>query len=204
VGHSSGAAVAAQLALDTPDSVHTLILLEPALLSLPAGGAFLEQAAPLFDAYRSGDHQAALAMFMSAVSGLDWPACRAVLDERVPGAVTAAIEDVDTFFGIELPALSEWTFGAEQAAALHQPVLSVLGSESLPLFVEVAAFLRASLPRVDERVIDRVGHLLHIQRPEPVARAMAEFLERNPMRASSRLADGLGGHADHVLQPSAE
>src|ERR687896_137836 len=44
-GHSSGAAVAAQLALDQPETVHTLILLEMSLLSVPNGGAFLEQAA---------------------------------------------------------------------------------------------------------------------------------------------------------------
>ena len=28
-------------------------------------------------------------------------------------------------------------------------------------------------------MIEGVGHLLHIQRPEPVARGMATFLERN-------------------------
>ena len=55
-------------------------------------------------------------------------------------------------------------------------MLSVLGTDTLPLFVEVAAFLRSSVPHVEERTIDGVGHLLHIQRPEPVARAMAGFL----------------------------
>jgi pimeloyl-ACP methyl ester carboxylesterase len=44
------------------------------------------------------------------------------------------------------------------------------------LFVEVAALLRSSLPNVEECVIDGVGHLLHIQRPEPVAQAVTEFL----------------------------
>jgi pimeloyl-ACP methyl ester carboxylesterase len=198
-GHSSGAAVAAQLALDDPERVHTLILLEPALLSVPSGRAFLEQAAPLFEAYRSGDHAGALAMFMSAVTGLDWPECRALLDERIPGAVADAIRDADTFFGIELPALADWEFGAEQAAAIAQPVLSVLGSETLPLFVEVAELLRSSLTNVEESPVEGAGHLLHIQRPEPVARAMAEFLERNPMAAPGRLADGVGARADHVL-----
>ena len=92
-----------------------------------------------------------------------------------------AIADADTFFGIELPALAEWTFGAEQAAAIHQPVLSVLGSETQPLWVEVAEFLRSALPQVDECTIDGVGHLLHVQRPEPVARGMAEFLDQYPI-----------------------
>jgi pimeloyl-ACP methyl ester carboxylesterase len=180
-GHSSGAAVAVQLALDHPEYVHTLMLLELALLSVPSGEAFFTQAEPAFEAYASGDHASALAIFMSAVSGLEWTRCRAVLEESVPGAVAQAINDADTFFGIELPALTEWALGAEQAARLNQPVLSVLGSETQPLWVEVAEFLRAALPQVDECTIDGVGHLLHMQRPEPVARGMAEFLGRYSM-----------------------
>jgi pimeloyl-ACP methyl ester carboxylesterase len=45
--------------------------------------------------------------------------------------------------------------------------------------VEVAGFLRSSLPQVEELTIEGVGHLLHIQRAEPVARGMVEFLQRN-------------------------
>jgi pimeloyl-ACP methyl ester carboxylesterase len=57
-------------------------------------------------------------------------------------------------------------------------VLSVVGGNTLPLFTEVAAFLRSSVPQVDEVTIDGVGHLLHIQQAEPVARAMTGFLGR--------------------------
>ena len=57
-----------------------------------------------------------------------------------------AIKDADTLFGVELPALAEWAFGPEQAAAIHCPVLSVLGTDTLPLFVEVADFLRSVTP----------------------------------------------------------
>lgn len=180
-GHSSGAAVAAQLANDHPDTVHTLILLELSLLSVPAGEAFVKQAGPAFEAYASGDHEQALAVFMSVVSGLDWPSCRAVLEQHLPGAVAQAIKDADTFFGIELPALTQWRFGPEQAAAIHQPVLSVLGTQTQPMWVEVAEFLRSTLPHVEDCPIDGVGHLLHIQRPQPAARGMAQFLARNSM-----------------------
>lgn len=180
-GHSSGAAVAAQLALDSPEYVHTLVLLEMSLLSVPSGAAFLQQAGPAFEAYGSGDHEGAFASFMSVVGGADWATVRAVLDERLPGTVAQAIKDANTFFGIELPSLGEWVFGSEQAAAIRRPVLSVLGSDTQPLWVEVAAFLRTSLPSVEESAIDGVGHLLHIERPQPVARAVAEFLRTNAM-----------------------
>ena len=180
-GHSSGAAVAAQLALDHPEYVHTLMLLEPSLISVPSLEAFFGQVEPAFEAYASGDHATALAIFMSAVTGLEWERGRAVLEATVPGAVEQAIRDADTFFGVELPALSDWTFGAEQAARLDRPVLSVVGSETQPVWVEVAEFLRSALPQVDECTIDGAGHLLQIQRPEPVARGMAEFLDRYPI-----------------------
>jgi len=180
-GHSSGAAVAAQLALDHPETVHTLILLELSLFSVPSGEAFLQQAGPAFEAYGSGDHERALRLFMTVVSGLDWATCRALLDERLPGALAQAIKDVDTFFGVELPALTEWVFGPEQTAAIRCPVLSVRGTETRQLWVEVADFLRSSLPNVEDCTIDGVGHLLHIQNPRPVAHAMAQFLRSNPI-----------------------
>jgi pimeloyl-ACP methyl ester carboxylesterase len=178
-GHSTGASIGAQLALDHPEKVHTLALLEPTLVSLPLGGAFLQAAAPVFEAYASGDHSGAFAMFASAASGLDWDACRALLEMQIPGVVAQSIKDADTFFGVELPAAADWTFGPEQAAAIRKPVLSVIGAETQPLWVEIAEFLRSSLPYVEECTIDGAGHLLQIQRSEPVARAMAGFLGRN-------------------------
>ena len=107
-GHSTGASIGAQLALDHPQKVHTLTLLEPTLVSLPLGRAFLKAAGPVFEAYASGDHAGALAMFVAAASGLDWDECRELLGERIPGVEAQSIKDADTFFGVELPAVAEW------------------------------------------------------------------------------------------------
>ena len=83
-----------------------------------------------------------------------------------------------------MPELTEWEFGPQQAAAIGQPVLSVLGSQTKPLW-EVAEFLRSSLPQIEELEVEGVGHLLHIQRPEPVTRGVAEFLTRNAIAGQS-------------------
>jgi pimeloyl-ACP methyl ester carboxylesterase len=142
-------------------------------------------------------------MFVSAASGLDWEECRTLLEERIPGVVTQSINDVDTFFGVELPALTEWTFGPQQAAAIRTPVLSVIGANTQPLWMEIAEFLRASLPHVEERTIDRVGHLLQIQRPEPVAQALAEFLTRNSIAADDARRLQLDDPAQPLIAPPA-
>jgi hypothetical protein len=71
-----------------------------------------------------------MAGFMSLASGLDWETARAVIDDYVSGSVAQAIKDADTFCGVHLPALSAWEFAPEDAAAVSQPVLSVLGAES--------------------------------------------------------------------------
>jgi pimeloyl-ACP methyl ester carboxylesterase len=180
-GHSAGAVVATQLAIDEPEVVTSLVLLEPFLLSVPGSEAALRQVAPAFEAYGIGDHEEAWAIFLSAASGLEGDTCRAVLEARIPGMFAQAVKDADTLFGAELPAMAEWQLSAEQASAIGCPVLSVIGSDTLPMFVEVAGLLRSILPDVEERAVDGVGHLLHLQRPEPVARAIGEFLGRHPV-----------------------
>jgi pimeloyl-ACP methyl ester carboxylesterase len=180
-GHSSGAAVAVQLALDHPQRVQTLALLELSLLSIPAAAGLLEKAGPAFTDYAEGRREAALATFMSAVSGLAWDACRALLEQRIPGAVRQAIADADTFFGVELPALAAWTFGADEAARISQPVLSVVGGETQPLWIDVADRLRSWFGQVEECTIEGAGHLLHVQRSAPVASCLATFVGRHAL-----------------------
>ena len=74
----------------------------------------------------------------------------------------------------------------------------MIGAKIQPLWVEIAEILRSSLPHVEECTIDGVGHLLHIQRPEPVARRMAVIPEakRHGRRPGARLAAG-GAHGGH-------
>lgn len=180
-GHSTGAAIALQLALDRPDLVNTLALLEPPLVIAPGAAEFFEQAGPALAAYAAGDREGAMARFLSAVCSLDWETCRTQLESRIPGTLAQAMRDADNFFGSYLPALNAWQFGAEQAAAISQPVLSILGMRSERWFAEGHRLLHSWLPQLEECKVEGVAHLLHIQRPEPVAHCMGEFFMRHPL-----------------------
>src|SRR5262249_61792792 len=64
-GHSSGGVVALQLALGSPERVHSLILFEPSFLTVPSAKPLLEKATPAFEAFGKGDRETALARFMT-------------------------------------------------------------------------------------------------------------------------------------------
>jgi pimeloyl-ACP methyl ester carboxylesterase len=197
LGHSSGGTICLQLALDRPGLVHTLGLFEPTLLSVPAAAGFFEKVGPALQAYSAGEHDKAVAIFLSAASGLGWDHCRTLLEKHAPGTSASAVRDADTFFGIELPSLGAWNFTREQAVAISQPVLSVLGAETEPLWVEVAALLRSWLPRVEDRTVDGVGHLLHLQSPAQVIGLVAEFLMRHPLEQRETSSAPQGTRLQH-------
>ena len=180
-GHSTGALIALQLAADRPDLVQTLALLEPPLMGVPSAGAFFEKAAPALAAYGAGDRAAAMAAFLSAACSLDSETCQTLIEEHVPGGVAQAIQDADTFFGSYLPALSAWQFGPAQAATISQPVLSVLGADTEHWFVDGHALLHSWFPQLEDCTVEGVAHLLHLQRPKPVARGVAAFFARHPL-----------------------
>ncbi|MGH9456606.1 MAG: alpha/beta fold hydrolase [Thermoanaerobaculia bacterium] len=184
-GHSTGAAIALELAAAHPERVQSLVLLEPPLLAVPAAGRFLEKLGPALAAYEAGDGEAAMARFLSVVCSLEWGTCRALLEERIPGAGTQAIEDAGNFFGSYLPALTAWEFGADRAAAITQPVLSVVGTDTEELFAESRDLLHAWFPDAENCTVEGAAHLLHIQRPEPVVSAIAAFCARHSIAASA-------------------
>jgi pimeloyl-ACP methyl ester carboxylesterase len=177
VGHSSGGNIGLQLALDAPEAVHSLALLEPALLAVPSP----PQVAGAVERYRAGDRAGAVDTFMRAVGG---PAYRAVLDRTLPGAFDQAVADADTFFGQELPALRQWPFTREDARRVTQPVLAVVGARSEPVFAERHELLRAWLPHVEPFVLPEATHLLHLENPRGMAQALAAFFARHPLPAT--------------------
>ena len=178
IGHSYGGVTAVQLALDAPRVVHSLVLLEPPLMTADGAAAFSETVAPLLEAYRAGDTRGAVDSFMSMVGGPDW---RTEVAKTVPGGPEQAEKDAATFFEVEFPALEKWGFDSDQASRLSQPVLFVIGSESGPLFEEPLHLFQSAAPQTEEVVVPGLNHLLQMRNPRLVAEAIADFLARRPL-----------------------
>jgi pimeloyl-ACP methyl ester carboxylesterase len=174
VGHSYGAMIALSLAAAYPTRVRSLALLEIPAFTGPAGAAFMEGMAQLAQRYTEGDATGAVHGFF-ALLGRDW---RAVIDRVLPGAVEQAEKDVSTFFDIDVPIATQWSFGPEQAAAIACPVLSVRGTASGPLFAAGRAQLHEWFPRCQDANIPGATHHLQMQAPGAVAAAIVEFLQR--------------------------
>jgi pimeloyl-ACP methyl ester carboxylesterase len=174
VGHSSSAVIALQLAMEHPDVVNTLALLETALLAVPSG-PFAGQA---MRAYADGDAAAAVDIWMRGVCG---PGYRDVFDAVLPGAIDRAAADADTFFGQELPAVRAWSFGPAEARGITQPVLLVVGERSKevsPAFDERHALLQGWLPSAESFELPAANHLMHVQNPSVLAERLATFFSR--------------------------
>lgn len=145
VGHSHGGAIALQFALDAPDVVHTLALLEPAVLVVEGAEEFLEGLGPAFGVYASGQNEGAIDFLQRAWFGPDY---RSALEPVLPpGAFEQAAADADTFFGVEVSAHQEWAFTAEDAPRIGQPVLLVRGADGPPFFREATELLRGGCRR---------------------------------------------------------
>src|SRR4029077_18716229 len=107
VGHSSSVPVALQLALDAPEAVHTLTLMEAARPAPPTDAERqfgTDVALAALQRYRAGDKAAAADIFFRGVFG---PGYRAALDHGLPGAFAQALADADAFFTQEMPALHQ-------------------------------------------------------------------------------------------------
>jgi len=185
VGHSSSALIALQLALDAPDAVQSLALMDAArpIPATETQAAFLrEVAAVAIGRYRAGNVAAAVDIWARGVFGSGY---RVPLDQGLPGLFEEILTCADTFFAQELAAVQQWSFAETDARRIAQPVLAVVGENSAPTFRERRDLLLAWLPRVEPFDLPGATHLLHIERPHEMAGALSSFFARHPLVTSS-------------------
>ena len=185
VGHSLGGSIAVQLAMDAPDLVHSLALLEPALFGGETGEEYRTSLARAEQRYKEEPADVVADAFLRMRFGFDY---RVFLEQILPGAFDEAVADSRATFESDLPGLREWSFNEERVGRITQPVLNVLGGDSEALgarFGEVYRLIQVWMPQSEGLVLSGAAHFLTIQNPRGMAEALSNFWQRHPIATST-------------------
>ncbi len=177
VGHSFGACVALRVALEAPEKVRSLVLIEPVLFSVTRAvskqseDAYLAETAVMNEALRRGDRQGAAKAFINAWGdGQGWDN----LPEPARDAMAAQIHIVPA----SQPMLfddSASLLEAGRLEALECPVLLLRGGRSPDVMRTIVEGLETRLPNAQSQVVPDAGHMLPITHSKETATAMRAF-----------------------------
>ncbi|MCY1127136.1 alpha/beta hydrolase [Frigidibacter sp. RF13] len=169
IGHSGGAVAALQLALDRPDLVRTLTLIEPVLFAAARGtpefDAWAEAMSPYVTALAKGARMEAAESFTRIWgTGTAW--------EEIEPRTRAYMADRIHLIAAGDPGLIEDNFGILAEGRLEMldlPVMIIVGGDSPPVIGAIAEAIAARLPDVGLAEVPGAGHMLPITHPVQVA-----------------------------------
>lgn len=200
-GNSLGGAVSTRVAADRPDLVRTLTLVSPALPNLrPKRGTDPRLPLLLLPGFRQLARRQLLTQTpeqrAQAVLALCFADLSSVPPQRMAEAVAeverrAALPHAEEAFSASLRGLvgSYLVRGPEapwaRAARVQAPTLLVWGTQDRLVDVAIAPRAAATYPDVRLLVLDRVGHVAQMERPELVARAFLGMLEQIAARRAA-------------------
>ena len=175
IGHSFGGATALRLAVEHPELVRSLTMIEPVFFCIAQADApevaqaQIAQSQPFYDLILAGDMEGAARTFNRSWSDrARW----ADMPEQVRAAMTRAIHVV--------PGSHPFLFGdnANLVARLsqaHMPTLLVRGAETDEAVCVTNAGLARRLPNAREVVMQNAGHMAPITHPADMADLLREL-----------------------------
>ena len=182
IGHSFGATVALRLAIEQPQKVRSLILIEPVFFAVsrkntsPSVNKHRAEYQEVVDALDCGDTDKAASLFIGAWGdGVPWP--------LQPGSQRAyAIARIQQIREIEPELYDDRAGLIDRLGKLNLPVLILDGTRSPAIMSVVCDELQSRIPGATRHRIEGAGHLLPITHPAAVALSIAEFLKLGPIR----------------------
>lgn len=177
IGHSFGGTVALRLAMERPEQVRSLVLIEPVMFAAIRSHPEYEFNASLIarmrEALDAGDSFGAARMFNDAATP-DTPFDDLPEGRQMRMATRARLVVIES--GVTLHDVSG-LLTEGRLEKVKQPVLLIEGSDAPPGVREINDVLAARLPNVQRVVVVGAGHMSPITHPENVAGEISNFLK---------------------------
>ena len=171
VGHSFGATVALRLALERPETVASLTLIEPVLFALVRPGGSDPAHHGFEAAWARGDREGTARAFLAIWgAGEDW--------DSLPDRQRAYLLDRIHLVAAQNPVLRDDRPGLLRPGrmeAMTRPTLLVAGGASPPIAREIVAELGRRLPDARVEIVPDAGHMLPVTHAAPLAARLGAF-----------------------------
>ncbi|MEZ5715768.1 MAG: alpha/beta hydrolase [Paracoccaceae bacterium] len=182
IGHSFGATVALRLAIEHPEMVRSLVIIESVFIAAAMADdpGLMDRHAHLMAEYdaavKRGDTATAAREFMREWGdGRPWEALpeaqRAFLADRIH-----LIEANNATVLLDTPGILK----NRRIEAVTAPALLIRGAETSPLVAPIHAAIAARMQRAESLSIPGAGHMVPITHPGETADAIGAFLDTVP------------------------
>lgn len=181
IGHSFGATVALRIAVESPELVRSLTLIEPVYFAAAMEddpgmlAEYKRDSAALDAAFASGDEREAARVFnRDWGDGTPWH----TLPERMREHMTRLVHYVPASAAF-LHHDSAGLLNEGRMAGASMPAVLIEGDQSPPMSAKVAVSLEKRLPDVTRVVVEGAGHMLPVTHPDAVAVPVRALLARS-------------------------
>ncbi len=168
IGHSFGATAALRLAVERPDLVNRLTLIEPvyfaAAKGTPEHAAHAAMFRPFIGAMLRGDETEAARLFNQLWGTTDW--------SDIPARLQQYLIDRIHLIVAGGAAIEEDAGGITSAARLEGldiPVRLIQGAQTQPVISAIHRVLAARIPRAVNHVVAGAGHMISLTHVQAVA-----------------------------------
>ncbi|KQB96374.1 alpha/beta hydrolase [Loktanella sp. 1ANDIMAR09] len=168
IGHSFGATAALRLAVESPECVSRLTLIEPVFFAAAKGTAaftaHMKAFRPFVAAMLMGDEARAAEIFNAQWSDSDWTA----LSDRQKDYLIQRIHLV-VAGGAAIEEDADGVTSAERLGALNTPVTLIRGGQTQTVIKAIHDALVARIPRATDHVVANAGHMVALTHVAQIA-----------------------------------